>query len=261
MPDAHLRLEIDDATRVATLNLERPPLNALSLAVWRELGEVVAGLAERDDVRALVVWGGTRAFAAGADVKEFPDWDEAAARANAAVFHRALDGLAALPMVTIAAICGYALGGGLELAMACDLRFAGDNAKVGQPEILLGILPGAGGTQRLTRLVGLPRAKELVLSGRMLDMVEAQRIGLVDAVLPVDDVLDGARAAAARYAAGPAALALAKRAIAEGAELPLADALALERELFGRAFATRDARTGIASFLEHGPGVATFEGR
>jgi enoyl-CoA hydratase/carnithine racemase len=256
-----LRLEVDAGTRVATLVLDRPPLNALSLAVWRELEEVVGGLAARDDVRALVVWGGTRAFAAGADVKEFPDWDRASALEHAGLFHRALDGLAALPMVTIAAISGYALGGGCELALACDLRFAADNAKLGQPEVLLGILPGAGGTQRLARLVGLARAKELVLSGRMIDMVEAQRIGLVDVVVPVDDVLATARAAAARYAAGPAAIALAKRALSEGIELPLAEALALERELFAEAFTTEDARTGIASFIEHGPGVAEFDGR
>ena len=256
-----LRLEVDTATRVATLVLDRPPLNALSLAVWRELEGAVTALRARPDVRALVVWGGTRAFAAGADVKEFPDWDRTAALEHAALFHRALDGLATLPMVTIAAISGYALGGGCELALACDLRIAADNAKLGQPEILLGILPGAGGTQRLSRLVGLGRAKELVLSGRMVDMVEAARIGLVDAVHPVDDVLAAAQAAAARYAAGPASTALAKRALDEGIELPLAEALALERELFAAAFATADARTGIASFLADGPGVAVFQGR
>lgn len=260
MPES-LRLEVDDATHVATLVLDRPPLNALSLEVWRELDAMVTALRPREDVRALVVWGGTRAFAAGADVKEFPDWDAAAALEHAELFHRALDGLATLPMVTIAAVSGYALGGGCELALACDLRFAADNAKMGQPEILLGILPGAGGTQRLSRLVGLGRAKELVLSGRMVDMVEAERIGLVDAVHPVDDVLSAARAAAARYAAGPASTALAKRALDEGIELPLAEALALERELFAAAFATADARTGIASFLADGPGVAVFDGR
>lgn len=256
-----VRLEVDATTGVGTLHLERPPVNALDLAMWRGIEAAASEARERDDVRALVVWGGTKAFAAGADIKEFPDWDAARARENAIVFHRALDTLARLPMVTIAAVCGYALGGGCEVALACDLRFAGDNAKMGQPEILLGILPGAGGTQRLPRLVGLSRAKELVFSGRMVDMVEAERIGLVDLVVPVDDVLGVAREAAARYAAGPYALRLAKQAIEDGTELGLDDALRLERTLFAAAFASEDARIGIASFLEDGPGRARFIGR
>jgi enoyl-CoA hydratase/carnithine racemase len=164
-------------------------------------------------------------------------------------------------MPTIAAINGYALGGGCELALACDFRFAADNAKMGQPEILLGIIPGAGGTQRLPRLIGLSKAKELVFSGRMVDMVEAERIGLVDAVLPADDVYEQALDAAARYAAGPYALRLAKQAIEEGTELPLEQALQRERSLFAACFATEDARTGIASFIENGPGKASFSGR
>jgi enoyl-CoA hydratase/carnithine racemase len=173
----------------------------------------------------------------------------------------ALATLAALPMVTIAVVSGYALGGGCELALACDLRFAADNAKMGLPEILLGAIPGIGGTQRLARLVGVGRAKDLVFSGRMVDMVEAPRIGLVDAVHPVDDLLGAAQAAAAHYAAGPAALALAKRAIDGGIDLSLADGLALERELFAAAFATEDLGVGVTSFLVDGPGVARFTGR
>jgi enoyl-CoA hydratase/carnithine racemase len=256
-----VRLAVDADTGVGTVHLDRPPLNALDVATWVGLGEVVAAADRDPKVRALVVWGGTRAFAAGADVTEFPAWGRAEAAASAATFHRTLDALAALPMVTIAAVCGYALGGGLEVALACDLRVAGDNAKMGLPEVLLGLLPGAGGTQRLPRLVGPARAKALVLSGRMVDMVEAERIGLVDAVLPVDDVLAAAQAAAARYADGPASLAFAKRAIDEGLSLPLAEGLALERELFADAFATEDAGTGIASFLADGPGRARFAGR
>jgi enoyl-CoA hydratase/carnithine racemase len=177
------------------------------------------------------------------------------------VLHRSLDVLARAPMVTIAAISGYALGGGCELAMACDFRFAADNAKMGQPEILLGLIPGAGGTQRLPRLVGLTKAKELVFSGRMVDMVEGERIGLVDAVFPADEVYDQACDAASRYAAGPFALRLAKRALEDGTELPLDQALRLERQLFAECFATEDAGTGIASFIEHGPGKAEFQGR
>jgi enoyl-CoA hydratase/carnithine racemase len=164
-------------------------------------------------------------------------------------------------MVTIAVVTGYALGGGCELALACDLRFAADNAKMGQPEVLLGVIPGIGGTQRLARLVGAGRAKDLVLTGRMVDMVEAPRIGLVDAVHPVDDVLAAATELAVRFAAGPAALALAKRAIDEGLDGTLAEGLRLERELFAAAFATEDLRIGVTSFLADGPGVARFTGR
>jgi enoyl-CoA hydratase/carnithine racemase len=257
-----VRLEVDAARRVGTIRLDRPPMNALALQVWREIGEAADEARERDDVRAVVVWGGPKVFAAGADIKEFPDWTPDDVRGEAGdVLQRSLDTLARLPMPTIAAINGYALGGGCELALACDLRFAADNAKMGQPEILLGIIPGAGGTQRLPRLIGLSRAKELIFSGRMVDMVEAERIGLVDAVFPADEVHDKALAAAARYAAGPAALALAKEAIVEGVERPLDEGLRLEQERFADCFATEDARTGIASFIENGPGKASFSGR
>jgi enoyl-CoA hydratase/carnithine racemase len=232
----------------------------MNLAAWHELGAVVAEIANRDDVSALLVRGGPRALAAGADVREFLDWGPQDAHDAAGVMQRALDALAALPIVTIAVVSGYALGGGCELALACDLSFAADNAKMGQPEILLGAIPGTGGTQRLARLVGLGRAKDLVFSGRMVDMVEAPQIGLVNAVHPVDDVLSAASEAAARYAAGPAALAFAKRAIDEGLGLPLAKGLALERELFAATFATDDLRAGVTSFLTDGPGVARFQG-
>ena len=256
-----VRLDVDVDTRVGTLVLDRPPLNVIDLATWRGIAELVTEASQHEDVRALVVRGDGRALAAGADVRAFTDWGPEDAAAAAAVMHGALDALAALEMVTIAVITGYALGGGCELALACDLRFAADNAKIGQPEVLLGALPGAGGTQRLPRLVGIGRAKELILTGRMIDMVEAPRIGLVDRVLPADEVLDAAHAEAARFAAGPASLALAKRAIDEGAGLPLADGLALERRLFAEAFATEDLRTGVTSFLADGPGVARFSGR
>jgi enoyl-CoA hydratase/carnithine racemase len=256
-----VRLEVDAPRRVATLVLDRPPLNLLDLGTWEALARVVAEVAARADVRALVVTGGSRALSAGAEVEELAGWDRAAAAAASASMHRALDALAGLPIVTVAVITGYALGGGCELALACDVRFAADNAKMGQPEILLGALPAAGATQRLPRLVGAGRAKDLILSGRMVDMVEAPRIGLVDHVLPADDVLAAATDAAATYAAGPASIALAKRAIDEGLTLPLAEALVLEQRLFAEAFATEDLRIGVASFLASGPGVAVFEGR
>jgi enoyl-CoA hydratase/carnithine racemase len=256
-----VRLDVDAETRVGTLRLERPPMNALSLQVWREIGEAATEATERDDVRALVVTGGPKVFAAGADIKEFPEWDYQDVRRVGEVLQRSLDTLARVPMPTIAAISGYALGGGCELALACDFRFLADNAKLGQPEILLGIIPGAGGTQRLSRLIGLSRAKELVFSGRIVDAVEAERIGLADAVHPVDGLLDAAHEVAARYAAGPYATALAKRAMEDGSELPLDQALRLETSLFAECFATDDAALGIASFIEHGPGKAEFTGR
>jgi len=255
------RLEVDRDTAVGTIVVDRPPLNALDLSAWRALGEVVAEIADRTDIRALLVRGGTRAFAAGADVQELRAWDAPAAHEAAGVMQAALAALAGLPIVTIAVVSGYALGGGCELALACDLRFAADNAKMGQPEILLGAIPGAGGTQRLPRLVGVGRAKDLVFSGRMVDMVEAPRIGLVDAVHPVDDVLAAATHAAVRFAAGPAALALAKRAIDEGMSGTLVEGLRLERDLFAAAFATDDLQVGVTSFLSDGPGVARFTGR
>ncbi len=254
-------LEVDADTRVGTVRLDRPPMNALSLEMWEQLDTAVAQAIEDDRVRALLVWGGPKVFAAGADIAEFPKLTPGDARRYSEVLQRTLDRLARAPMVTIAAIHGYALGGGCEVALACDLRVAADNAKLGLPEVLLGLLPGAGGTQRLPRLIGLSRAKELVLSGRMVDMVEGERIGLVDRVAPADDLLEAATQLAARFAAGAASVALAKRAIEDGTEQSLDQGLQLESELFAAAFATEDAATGIASFLEHGPGQATFDGR
>ncbi len=256
-----VRLDVDAGTRVGTLRLERPPMNALSLQVWREIAAAADEATERDDVRALVVTGGPKVFAAGADIKEFPTWTAEEAPRIGAVLQRSLDTLARVPMVTIAAITGYALGGGCELAMACDFRFVAHNAKLGQPEILLGIIPGAGGTQRLPRLVGLSKAKELILSGRMVDAAEAVDIGLADELHPVDELEAAATAAAARYAAGPYAIGLAKRAIEDGTEQPLDQGLRLETAMFAACFATEDARTGIASFIENGPGKAEFTGR
>jgi enoyl-CoA hydratase/carnithine racemase len=244
---------------VALVTLDRPKANALSLGLLAEL-EGALGALSAELPGAIVLWGGPRIFAAGADIAGFGGPDEA--RIYASQFRATFDRLAALPRVVIAAVCGYALGGGCELAMACDLRVVADTAKLGQPEILLGIIPGAGGTQRLTRLVGPGRAKDLVLTGRQVDAAEALRIGLADRVAPADQTLDVAIELAATFARGPlVAQAYAKAAIDRGLDGNLAAGLDIETDLFVQAFATDDAVAGIASFLQHRPGRATFKGR
>jgi enoyl-CoA hydratase/carnithine racemase len=245
---------------VSVLRLDRPKANALSLEVLVELEEFVDGMAV-DTPGSVVVWGGERIFAAGADIAQFQG-GPLQVQTMAAQFRRSFDKLAALSCPTIAAINGYALGGGCEMAMACDLRVAADNAKLGQPEVLLGIIPGGGGTQRLPRLVGVSRAKDLILTGRHIDAAEALRIGLVDRVVPAGDVLQVATALGASLAAGPRlALATAKALIDSGFDVPLADGLDDEMADFVALFDTEDATTGVQSFLEQGPGKARFSGR
>ncbi|HEY3722293.1 MAG TPA: enoyl-CoA hydratase-related protein [Acidimicrobiia bacterium] len=259
MTDALVLTEVRD-DGVATLRLNRPPMNALSQALLGQIAAAALDFVADPAVKAVVVLGGEKAFAAGADIAEFGD--QAAARQVGRAFRAAFDGLAAVPRPVIAAINGYALGGGLELAMSCDLRIASDKARVGQPEILLGIMPGAGGTQRLTRLVGPAKAKELVWSGRQVRSDEALTIGLVDRVVPADDLEAEALAWAGELASGPVvAMGLAKQAIDDGLDGSLARGLDVEAQAFVEVFATDDARAGVASFLEHGPGKATFHGR
>ena len=244
---------------VALVELEHGKANTLSAELLAQLHAVATQLTE-DPPGAVVVTGRGRMFAAGAEISEFGGPDEA--REIAAGFHRALDAVAAIPRLVVAAVNGFALGGGCELALACDLRIAGEGSRLGQPEILLGIIPGGGGTQRLPRLVGPSRAKDLILTGRQVRADEALRIGLVDEVVPDEELADRARALAAAAAAGPVlAHALAKRAIDEGLDGALAEGLVLEREVFEAVFRTEDAATGVASFLEHGPGKADFRGR
>jgi enoyl-CoA hydratase/carnithine racemase len=245
---------------VVALRIDRPPLNALSRALLDELASAARELAADRDVKAVVVFGGSKAFAAGADISEFGGPD--AARHVGKSFRAAFDAVAAIPRPVIAAINGVALGGGLELALACDLRIAADNARVGQPEILLGIIPGAGATQRLPRLIGPARAKELIWSGRQVKAEEALSMGLVDRVVPAAELEDAALTWAGSFAAGPAvAFGLAKRAIDAGLDLPLEQGLDLEADAFAEVFGTDDATTGVRSFLEHGPGKAKFSGR
>ena len=259
-------LELDGDARVerrddgvALVTLDRPKTNALSIGLLERLGSVVAELSA-DPPGAVVLWGGPRTFSAGADVTELSDAHHAAA--VTAAFHHVTAQLAALPRATVAAVTGYAFGGGLELALACDLRVVADDARLGQPEIRLGIIPGGGATQRLPRLVGTSRAKDLILTGRAVRADEALRIGLADRVVAPDRVLDEALAFAADLAAGPVvAHALAKHAVDAGADLTLAEGLDLERSAFVAVFETEDARHGVASFLEHGPGRAHFTGR
>jgi enoyl-CoA hydratase/carnithine racemase len=248
------------ADGVATLRLNRPPMNALSQALLTELGDAARALGDDEQVNAVVVLGGEKAFAAGADISEFSD--QAAAKRIGKTFRHAFDAVAAIPRPVIAAVNGFALGGGLELACACDLRVAGDRAKLGQPEILLGIIPGAGGTQRLTRLVGPARAKDLVWSGRQVGAEEARAMGLVDRVVPAAECEEHALGWAADLASGAVvAMGLAKGAIDGGLDGSLARGLDLEAEAFVEVFGTEDAKTGVASFLEHGPGKARFSGR
>ncbi len=256
-PETFVTLERGD-DNVAVIRLDRPKANALSTALLGQLADAADALCA-DPPGAVVVWGGERIFAAGADISEFGGPDEA--KRIGATFLRALNAVAAIPRPTIAAIVGFALGGGCELALACDLRVGAETAKLGQPEILLGIIPGGGGTQRLARLVGPARAKDIIFTGRQVTAEEALRIGLLDRVVPKEEVFATAHALAVQLAAGPGvALGYAKQAIDEGLDGDLGDGLVLEQRLFVDVFATLDAVAGVESFLANGPGKAIFRG-
>jgi enoyl-CoA hydratase/carnithine racemase len=243
---------------VALIRLDRPKANALSAAVLMQLHDVATTLHD-DPPGAVVLWGGRRIFAAGADIIELGD---SGAGAVGASFTDALGALASVPRATIAAVNGYALGGGLELALACDFRICAEDSRFGLPEVLLGVIPGGGGTQRLPRLIGSSRAKELIFTGRQVRAEEALSIGLVNRAVAPDDVLQVALTWAAELAAGAVvAHSLAKSAIDEGLETTLAEGLALEQKAFVAVAGTEDAARGLASFRENGPGRATFVGR
>ncbi|GAA2082196.1 enoyl-CoA hydratase-related protein [Aeromicrobium halocynthiae] len=254
------RLEVTDG--VGILRLDRPPMNALDAQLQTELVALSREADERDDVAAVVVFGGEKVFAAGADVKEMAAMSYQEMVRHATLLQGFTRAIAAIGKPTVSAITGFALGGGLEVALSTDLRFAAENAKVGQPEILLGIIPGAGGTQRLSRLVGPSRAKDLIYSGRFVTAAEAERIGLVDRVVPAEEVLREAVDWASQFVGGPAlALRAAKSSIDRGLEVDLQTGLEIERLEFTGLFATDDQSTGMTSFVENGPGKATFEGR
>jgi enoyl-CoA hydratase len=255
-----VRLDVEDG--VGIIRLDRAPMNALDAQVQRELVGVAAEASSRADVAAVVVYGGERVFAAGADVKEMADMTFEQMSEHSHLLQDFTKALAAIPKPTVAAITGFALGGGLEVALTADLRFAAKDAKLGQPEILLGIIPGAGGTQRLARLVGPAKAKDLIFTGRFVAADEALAIGLVDQVHPADEVLAAAVAWARQFVGGPAlALRAAKTAIDEGLDTDLASGVEIERREFSELWNTADQKSGMQSFIENGPGKAIFEGR
>jgi len=237
-------------------------VNALDLAMQREILTAARWLSDSRDARAVVIYGGERMFAAGADIKEMAAMSYQDMEAGSKLLQESFNAVAAIPCPVIAAVTGYALGGGCELALAADLRVAGSRAKLGQPEVLLGVIPGLGGSQRLPRLIGPSRAKDLILTGRYVPADEALSMGLVDRVVDDAEVYEAALALARQFAAGaPLALAAAKRAINLGLEVDIATGCQIERLEFAGLFATDDRRVGMESFLAEGPGKAVFSGR
>jgi enoyl-CoA hydratase/carnithine racemase len=255
-----VRVERDQG--IATIRLDRPKMNALNAQVQDEIAAAALEVDADAGVRAVVLYGGEKVFAAGADIKEMAEASFAQVAMDSRRLQAAFTAVARIGKPVVAAVTGYALGGGLELALCADFRVAGEGARLGQPEILLGIIPGAGGTQRLPRLIGPARAKDVVFTGRFVGAAEALQIGLVDKVVPDDQVYQLARDLVAQYANGPAvALRAAKQAIDAGLEVDLDTGLEIERLNFAALFATEDQRTGMRSFIENGPGKATFAGR
>jgi enoyl-CoA hydratase/carnithine racemase len=255
-----VRFEVEEG--IGTIRLDRPPMNVINQQIISEMHDVAMEAATHEGVRAVVIWGGESVFAAGADVNMMLGMRPQQARPMIVAFQEAYNVIEDIPKVTVAAINGPALGGGLELALCADIRYAAENARLGQPEILLGIIPGAGGTQRLPRTVGVARAKEMIYSGRHLRSEEAKAIGLVDEVFPPEGVYQEAVKTAKRYAKGPAvALAAAKTAINYGMRADIRTGLVIEREAFADLFSTEDQDTGMRTFLEHGPGRAQFTGK
>ncbi len=252
-------LQVEDG--VGTIRLDRPKMNAINEQLHWEVRAAAQQAASRSDVRAVVLYGGERVFAAGADIKAMAQLTGSSMVAWGRELTSSFTEVARIPKPVIAAITGYALGGGYELALCADFRVMGSSAKVGQPEILLGVIPGAGGSQRLARLVGPARAKDIIFTGRHVGAEEALELGMADAVVADDEVYPTAVAMARKFAAGPPlALAAAKRAVDEGLDGPLDLGLKLESQLFAELFDTEDQKAGMASFLAEGPGKATFTG-
>ena len=255
---AFINVEVSD--HVAVIELNRPKMNVLNRQMQDEIAHAARELSSNVAVKSVVIHGGERNFAAGADVKEMVHWDAAAAARETPGLQAAFTAVANIPVPTISAITGYALGGGCELALACDLRIAAADATLGQPEILLGIIPGAGGTQRLSRLIGAARAKDLILTGRFVSAEEAREMGLVNEVVAPDKVLERAMEIARGLARGPRnAMIAAKRAIDEGIAQELGDGLAIEARAFAALFGGTEQVVGMTSFIDNGPGKAVFE--
>jgi enoyl-CoA hydratase/carnithine racemase len=255
-----VKLEVDGA--IATIRIDRPKMNALNGAVQQGIHDAALEVSRRSDIRGVVLYGGPQVFAAGADIKEMGPLSYADMVERATGLQNSFTAVARIPKPVVAAINGYALGGGCELALCADRRVAASDATLGQPEILLGIIPGAGGTQRLPRLVGPAKAKDLCFTGRFVKADEALQIGLVDEVVEPEDVYDAAVRWLSQFATGPAiAIRAAKEAVDRGLEVDLETGLAIEKQLFASLFATDDQRTGMESFVANGPGKAEFTGR
>jgi enoyl-CoA hydratase/carnithine racemase len=248
MPEL-VHLDVDDG--VGIVRLDRPPANAISLQLSIDLLVALEEAGSRDDVGALVLWGGPKLFAAGADIKEMVDHGPDEIREQVTKLGDACDLLEAMPKISIAAITGFALGGGFELSLACDLRDAADDAKVGQPEVRLGVIPGAGGTQRMTWLAGVGVSRDLTYTGRQVDAGEAKALGLVERVLPADQAFESAVQDARAFADGPRrARAAAKQAIQAAVRISGPAGIAREKELFIGLFGTHDQREGMRAFME-----------
>ncbi len=238
---------------IATLTFNRPKvLNALTFQTLKEVGQAISTVEDDEDIRALVLTGaGDRAFVAGADINELQNLNPVSAKKFAVEGQKVLFDLEDLPIPVIACVNGFALGGGCEIALACDFIYASETAKLGQPEINLGIIPGFGGTQRLLRLVGRARAKELCLTGVMISAEEAMEMGLVNRVFPPDTLMEETKKVASLIASkGRVATRAAKHVIDQGMNMDLRNACALEMEAFALCFASEDAREGFGAFLE-----------
>jgi enoyl-CoA hydratase/carnithine racemase len=254
-----VRLDVIDG--VGVIRIDRPKMNALNAEIQHGLETLAAECAARSDIAAVVLTGGQAVFAAGADIKEMELLSHADMVLSSALLQRSFAAVAQIPKPVVAAVNGYALGGGCELALCADIRIAAEDATFGQPEIKLGVIPGAGGTQRLTRLIGTSRAKDVIFTGRMVGATEALAIGLVDQVVPAAQVIGAAMAWATQFVGGPAlALRAAKQTIDAGSGVDLGTGLEIERAQFASLFATEDRAIGMRAFVERRPGRAPFVG-
>ncbi|SDK11813.1 enoyl-CoA hydratase/isomerase family protein [Nonomuraea jiangxiensis] len=244
-------VSVEVADQIATIRLDRPKMNALNGQAQREIDEAARLVDADSQVQAVILYGGEKVFAAGVDIKEMADMSYADMSTHSRTLQACFTSVSQIGKPVIAAITGYALGGGCELALCADFRVAGESAKLGQPEILLGLIPGAGGSQRLPRLIGPARAKDLIFTGRHVPAAEALALGLVDRVVPDEQVYTAALEWAATFVGGPAvALRAAKQAVDQGLEVDLDTGLEIERLQFSGLFATEDARIGMRAFMD-----------